>query len=99
MKDKRWRWLRVGPLSLVLTAALASSVLGQAVSATITGTITDTQGAILKGATVVAVNTKTGVEHPAKSNDAGVYTITGLQTGTYTVKAESPGFKSTVTNP
>jgi len=95
----RWSWLRTGPLAALLLIGLASSVLAQNVTATITGSVTDTQGAVLKGATVVVVNQKTGVERPSATNDAGVYTVTGLQTGTYIVRSELTGFKAVVTNP
>jgi outer membrane receptor protein involved in Fe transport len=69
------------------------------VAASLTGTVTDNSGAVLKDASVTAVNQKTGVEYPAKSNDAGVYTITGLPSGSYVVKSEAQGFKSIATNP
>ena len=99
MSTKRRSWLKAGPLALLLAAGLASPVLGQSVTATVTGVVQDNQGGILKGATVKAVNQKTSVEYDGKSNDAGVYTITGLPIGTYTLKVEAPGFKTTVTNP
>ena len=35
----------------------------------------------------------------ATSNDAGVYTITGLNIGTYVIRAEASGFKKAATNP
>src|SRR5271169_4105341 len=95
MKSKGW--LRAGPL-LLLAAALASPVLGQQVLATLTGSVTDSTGAVRSDATVTAKNTQTGVEYPTKTNDAGVYTITGLPIGTYTVEAKAQGFKTTTTN-
>jgi outer membrane receptor protein involved in Fe transport len=70
------------------------------VSATVTGTVTDESGAVLKGATVTARNQATGVEYHTRSNDAGVYTISGLiAPGTYVVRAEAQGFKTVATNP
>src|SRR5262245_64239718 len=83
----------------LLAACLAAPVLGQAVTAVVTGTVTDNTGAALSGASVVAENRKTGVQYPTKSNEVGVYTITGLPTGQYVVRAESQGFKTVVTNP
>jgi hypothetical protein len=91
--------LKAGPLALLLAAGLASPVLGQSVTASVTGVVQDNQGGVLKGATVTAVNQKTGVEYPTKSNDAGVYTITNLPIGSYTIKVEMSGFKTAVTNP
>jgi outer membrane receptor protein involved in Fe transport len=98
MKTKRQSWLKAGPL-LLFAVSLASPVLGQTFSATLTGTVTDNTGAVLKDAAVVARNQNTGVEYPTKSNDAGVYTITGLPLGSYVVRAEAQGFKTINTNP
>jgi len=99
MSTKRRSWLKAGPLALLLAAGLASPVLGQSITASVTGVVEDNQGGVLKGASVTAVNQKTGVEYPTKTNDAGVYTVTSLPIGTYTLKAEAPGFKTAVTNP
>jgi hypothetical protein len=90
--------LTSAPLAL-LTIALAASAFGQTVTATLTGTVTDNSGAVLKGATITATNKNTGVEYPTRSNEAGVYTIPGVPVGTYVVRAESPGFKTLTTNP
>ena len=98
MKTSQRSCLRAGPL-LLLLASLAPPILGQTVGASLTGTVTDNTGAVLTKASVVAVHRNTGVEYPTKSNDSGVYTITGLPIGRYVVKAEAPGFKSVTTNP
>ena len=98
METKRWSWSKGGWL-LLLVAALASPVLGQSVTASVTGTVTDNTGAVLKAAAVVAVNQATRVEYKGQSNDSGVYTISGLPIGSYVVKAEAKGFKSVTTNP
>src|SRR5262245_34817416 len=98
MKTKRRSWLRAGPLSLWV-ASLAAPVLGQVVTATVTGTVTDNTGAALKAASVAAENRKTGVQYPTRTNDVGVYTISGLPVGEYAVRAEAQGFKTVVTNP
>lgn len=95
----RWSWLRTGLAALLLTGLVSSVSMAQNVTANITGSVTDTQGAVLKGASVVAVNQKTAVEYRNSTNDAGVYTITGVQSGTYIVRSELTGFKSVVTNP
>jgi outer membrane receptor protein involved in Fe transport len=83
----------------MLLACAAAPAIGQNVAASVTGTVTDNTGALVRGATVTAVNKATGVEYPSTSNDAGVYTITGLNIGTYTIRAEAAGFKKSSTNP
>jgi hypothetical protein len=79
-------------LLLVLPAAAYS----QTTFASITGTVTDPQGAVVPGATVSATNVLTNITTTAKSNEAGNYTIAQLKEGTYTVKCEITGFKSFV---
>jgi hypothetical protein len=97
METKRkWSW--VAALALLL-ACVAAPAIGQNVSASLTGTVTDNTGAVVRGAAVTAVNRSTGVEYPTHSNDAGVYTITGLSVGSYVVRAEASGFKKVATNP
>jgi len=90
--------LHAALLAVLFVAGLTSPVLAQ-MSASVTGTVEDKSGAILKAASVVAVNQKTLVEYPTKSNDAGIYIISGLPIGTYTIKAEAPGMKALQTNP
>jgi hypothetical protein len=85
-------------LSLLVCVSLASPAPAQTVTAAVTGTVEDKTGAILKDASVVATNQNTGVEYPTKSNDQGIYTITGLPIGTYVIKAGAAGMKSLVTN-
>ena len=97
METKRkWSW--VAALAVLLACAAAPAI-GQNVAASLTGTVTDNTGALVRGASVTAVNRATGVEYPAHTNDAGVYTITGLSIGSYVVKAEATGFKKVTTNP
>lgn len=72
---------------------LSVQAFGQS-SATLSGTVLDTSRAVLPGATVTATNVETGVEVTIVSNDSGVYTFAALQPGTYTIKAEMPGFQT-----
>jgi hypothetical protein len=76
--------------------SLADTANAQTTSATITGTVTDPTGAVVSNATVTATNVATGIVTAAKSNEAGAYTIAQLKEGTYTVRAETAGFKSFV---
>jgi hypothetical protein len=88
-------WVRLG--SLLLFAALAGSSFGwgQEVTASITGTVTDPKGAALPGATVTATSQERGLTYTALTNDTGLYRISQLPVGTYTVKVEKSGFATT----
>jgi hypothetical protein len=83
----------IGCISL-LPAALAA----QTVSGTILGTVTDSTGAVMPGATVTLTNAGTGLLRVLHSDASGEYTAPSLPTGRYSVKAELSGFK-TVTVP
>jgi hypothetical protein len=79
---------------LAAMALLAFPTLGwaQAGSATLAGTIRDTQGAVLPGATVTATNTATGAVRVAVTNESGSYSMPGMPPGNYTVKVELQSF-------
>jgi hypothetical protein len=64
----------------------------------ITGSVTDATGAIVPNATVTATNDATGVAKTAVTSSAGTYEFNNLIPGTYTVKAEAPGFQTAVHN-
>jgi hypothetical protein len=80
---------------LLAVAACSISVRAQETSGSISGTVTDSTGAAVKGATVILTNTDRGHdERVLKTNVEGFYTATSLPLGTYTVKVEDGGFKS-----
>ena len=53
------------------------------------GTVTDSAGGVLVGATVVATNVETNVESKATTTDAGVYVIPYLANGVYRLRVEA----------
>jgi hypothetical protein len=66
--------------------------------ATISGVVTDNQGAAVPGATVTIKNEGTGVETVLTSNEAGLYTSPPLVLGTYSVTVDLTGFKKAVSS-
>ena len=76
-----------------LALAAAISVQSQTVRGTILGTVTDSSGAVVRGARVTALQTATGLTRTEVTNDAGEYSIPQLPVGPYTVTVEHPGFK------
>src|SRR5438067_343158 len=81
------------PVSLLLLLLSCSLVFGQRDLGTITGTVTDPQGAAIANAKVTITNEATGVVSETVTTDTGSYTRPALNPGTYTVSAESPGFQ------
>ncbi|HET6891157.1 MAG TPA: TonB-dependent receptor [Pyrinomonadaceae bacterium] len=77
-------------LILILCAAMNASAQ---FNASIQGTVTDSAGAIVTGATVNLVNNETGQTQQAKTSDSGFYRFSALAPGRYTVTVEREGFK------
>ncbi len=67
-----------------------------AATATLTGRVTDSTGAVLPGATVTAANVDTNTTVSSVSNRDGVYALSNLATGTYRVTVELSGFQTIV---
>jgi hypothetical protein len=61
--------------------------------ATIFGTVTDSSGAVVSGATVKATNIGTNLEHSTVSGQDGNYVLPELEPGTYLLTAEANGFE------
>jgi len=83
--------LAIAVLLLVLSAVCLS---GQSANATVSGTASDSSGALIPGVTVTAANTETGVVTTVFSNETGTYNFPSLQPGTYRISAELPGFRT-----
>lgn len=58
------------------------------------GTVTDSTGAVIAGATVTATNTATQVKSTARSNQDGTFVMSGLPPGSYTVTVTQQGFQT-----
>jgi hypothetical protein len=67
-------------------------------AASISGQVTDPTGAAIPGASVVMTNVTTGEERRVQTNDEGIYVVTPLSPGTYTLAVEAPNFKRFVAN-
>ncbi|MDP2996391.1 MAG: carboxypeptidase-like regulatory domain-containing protein [Bryobacterales bacterium] len=83
---------------LISVVALAFHVnsFAQTTFATITGIVTDAQGAVVAGAQVTATQLSSNYKYTAKSNDVGYYTLGQLLQGEYSMRVEAPGFNSSV---
>ncbi|HLJ47974.1 MAG TPA: TonB-dependent receptor [Bryobacteraceae bacterium] len=66
----------------------------QAISGDLVGTVTDSSGAAVPNASVVAINAATNIKMPATTNARGEYRISNLPPGNYDVSATAPGFGS-----
>ena len=80
-------------LVVVLFLLVVSAGMSQTSNATLGGTVGDGTGALIPGVTITATNTQTGIVSTALTNESGAYHFPSLQTGTYKVAAELPGFQ------
>ncbi|MBL8219117.1 MAG: carboxypeptidase regulatory-like domain-containing protein, partial [Bryobacterales bacterium] len=80
--------------TLLLSSLLTALSFGQNVTGNIVGTVRDASGAIVPTATVAVSNEGTGIETKAQANSGGDFTVPGLPAGTYTVRVEATGFRS-----
>src|SRR5688572_9099883 len=85
--------LSVAALSLVLVTLTPAAITAQTTFATITGTVTDSSGAVVRGAAVSATNVETSVVTKTTTNDDGVYTVGQLREGPYLLSITASGFR------
>ena len=84
---------------ILALCCLSLRAIGQDVTATINGTITDAAGKVVPNATVTATDIDRGTVWPAKSNDNGFYNLASLPIGHYEVRVTVPGFRTAVQSP
>jgi hypothetical protein len=87
-------------VSNVLLGCLVAAMLApgrasaQAVTGTISGTVTDQQGSVIPGATITIINEATNDSRTAVSDGRGEFQVTNLQPGSYTAKVELASFRT-----
>jgi Carboxypeptidase regulatory-like domain len=87
-------------LVLIILLVSAGKMFGQAgATGTISGTITDSSGAVLPNVEISVTNTGTNSVFHTVTSSAGDFSATSLQPGSYTVSATAPGFQRAVTKP
>lgn len=85
------KWL----LAVVAFLCCNLSLIAQNTSGSITGVVQDSQGAIVAGAKVTALNQEeNAVNASAVTNREGVFVFNPLKVATYTITVEAPGFKT-----
>jgi len=73
---------------------LAGLLSAQTSTSSISGTVSDTSGAVVPGAAVTLLNDATGVTNVQTTTQAGVYSFPALNVGTYTLTVEMKGFRT-----
>jgi hypothetical protein len=90
---KRWFILFVLPLLLLLNRKIEAQT---ASSTSLVGIVTDSSGATVPSANVVAVDDATKVPYKGVTSNTGDYSLPYVAVGKYTITVEAPGFKKFV---
>src|SRR5262245_31062774 len=85
-----WR----GVSTLLLVAAFAASAAGQSTLGRLSGTVLDSSGGVLPGATITLTSEQTNQVQTAVSSETGAFVFAQVPVGTYKVEIGMQGFKS-----
>ncbi len=79
-------------IALVVALAVGLSSRAQVVGGTISGTVADSSGALIPGATVLIHNTDTGTQRTLTTDGTGRFSAPSVPVGSYAVTATATGF-------
>ena len=88
------RLVGVCALLAIFAGLLALPMCAQVPTGTINGRVTDPGGAVVAGAQVAAVNQSTNVSRETVTNSDGLYVLSDLTPGTYSVSIKASGFST-----
>ena len=88
------RRLAVSGVMFVMWCGGATLVNAQVITGTVEGRVKDSQGGVLPGATITAINAGTAASFVASTTSEGLYRIPYLPSGTYEIRADLSGFRT-----
>ena len=91
---KRWGGFACALILFLMGLVASTPLLAQYDSAQISGTVHDQTGAVIANATVQIVNRDTGLVRQTATNSTGLYILSHIPPGVYTIAASSKGFSS-----
>ncbi|MFN0140749.1 MAG: TonB-dependent receptor domain-containing protein [Pyrinomonadaceae bacterium] len=80
----------------MLVLAFAIAAYAQVSTSDVNGTVTDSAGRVVAGASVTIANPATNFSRSTTTDGSGFFVITFLQPGDYTLTVEAPNFSKTV---
>src|SRR5437762_130197 len=83
-------------LSVVVVMVCSIAISAQSNKGGISGTVTDQNGAVVPGATVIITNLGTNQQQTLTTSESGAYSISSLDPVDYSVQVEMRGFKKTL---
>src|SRR5215470_5654950 len=85
-------------VALSLALVWCMPALGQVLKGSISGTVTDPQGAVISGAQVKATHLDTGAVYTTTSDSSGLFRFNLIPAGGYKIEINAQGFKAGVQN-
>lgn len=86
-------------LLFILVFGLTFRAVAQNASAEVNGTVTDQNGAVIPGATVILTNQETQIAAKKLTNNSGQFVFINVQPGQYLLTVSAKGFKSVSLQP
>src|SRR2546425_2976188 len=96
LRREQMKTVRTISCLMLLCISIAVRVSAQVNTASLTGLVTDSAGAVVPNASVSVKNKATDVESSATTDSSGYYTFASLPVGTYTLTIELSGFKKAI---
>jgi hypothetical protein len=93
------RALRFATVLGIICLLFCAPAIAQFDTGTITGTVTDSSGAIIPNTTVIVTNTGTGIQSTLQTDSNGSFVASALPFGQYVVSATGTGFSKAATAP
>ncbi len=82
-------------MRLLSLITLCAAAVAQTSRGALTGTVTDSSGAVVSNGTVKITEVATGLTRQTTTNASGIYRFDAVDLGTYTVSVQAPGFAGT----
>ena len=86
-------WISMGGV-IALLFLVAVTVHGQISTGSVNGTVFDSSGAVIDGASVTLINSDTGVQRTTQTTQTGRYSLAEVAPGRYSLKVEKGGFRT-----
>jgi Carboxypeptidase regulatory-like domain len=87
-----WSCLHILLWAVAVAGLCVAPAMAQVESGTISGTVHDSTGAVVAGASVTAKNLATSAERTVQTGESGQYNLPGLAPGNYEITVNSTGF-------
>lgn len=89
-------WSFKTSLVIPMLLILAATAFSQGGTSRVSGSVTDSNGAVLEGAKVTVTNEATGVAVTQVTTSGGLFSFASIPPGNYTIEVEQSGFKKVI---